>query len=83
MTVKEIMPGDRVLVFDPLLYKDDVKTPLSVTKKPATVLCRYGERHQYDRTVFYPDLVRIQFDHRKEPSVHFTSAADPIEEPSC
>jgi len=39
---RPIMPGTRVLVFDRTLFKDDKKTPLSMTLKKATVVCRYG-----------------------------------------
>lgn len=66
------MPGDRVLAFDHLLYRDDVSTPCSVTVRPATVLARYGtESKRFGR---YPDLVDLLFDHRPEQSSygHFT-----------
>lgn len=39
---RNIMPGDRVLVFDSLLFENDIKTPLSHTVRPATVVARYG-----------------------------------------
>ena len=42
--MKTFYPGTRVLVFDPSLFIDDVKTPLSTTMKPATVLRWYGKR---------------------------------------
>lgn len=79
---KEIMPGDRVLVFDYLLFKNDISTPLSVTMKPATVICRYGmwsgwyENERY----CYPDLVDVKFDHRPEliSHGHFTSGVKRI-----
>lgn len=35
------VPGDKVSVFDPRLFVDDIKTPLSLTMQPATVLCLY------------------------------------------
>lgn len=68
---KLIMPGARVLVFDHLLFKDDVSTPLSFTERPATVLCRYGYRSLFGFT--YPDLLDVKFDHREQVSHgHFT-----------
>lgn len=73
------MPGDRVLVFDHLLWIDDKKTPLSVTLKPATVLCRYGFRSEYRPEWIYPDCVEVQFDHRERPSRgHFTDGVHPL-----
>ena len=74
---KGIAPGTRVLIFDSTLYKDDKETPLSVTVKPATVLCHYGApaEHYRDSTLGpYGSLVDVQFDHRPErPSRgHFT-----------
>lgn len=66
--LKEIMPGDRVSVFDPRLFVDDKKTPLSVTVRPATVVCRYGKKVFYSASMtrpwIYPDLVDVEFDHR-------------------
>lgn len=59
-----IMPGSRVLAFDFLLYRDDVSTPLSVTMRPATVVCRYGIRSR--QFGIYPDLVDLIFDHRPD-----------------
>jgi hypothetical protein len=70
----ELMPGDRVLVFDPQLYVDDRKTPLSITMKPATVVRRYGRRSETYQGV-HPDLVDVLFDHRpeRESRAHFTN----------
>jgi hypothetical protein len=70
-----IMPNSRVMVFDRTLYKDDKSTPLSVTVKPATVLCRYGRLksvYPISQTVLgpYPDLVDVKFDHRPEQISH-------------
>jgi|HubBroStandDraft_2_1064218.scaffolds.fasta_scaffold868868_1 hypothetical protein len=75
--MKEIMPLDRVLVFDHRLFKDDVSTPISYTMKPATVVRRYGIKHN---DMIYPDLIDVVFDHRPETvSVsHFTSGAEEI-----
>jgi hypothetical protein len=85
---KGIAPGTRVMVFDHLLYKDDRATPLSVTVKPATVLCHYGEperRYGEDLTLGpYESLVDVLFDHRPErPSKgHFTWGIELIGGPS-
>src|ERR1700733_10434767 len=73
--------GDRVMVFDHRLYKDDVTTPISMTVKPATVVKWYGKT----KTVYrindfefgpYPSLVDVLFDHRQEEisEAHFTYA---------
>lgn len=53
--------GARIMVFDHLLFKDDVTTPLSVTVKPATVIRRYECTSPYFG--FYPDCVDVKFDH--------------------
>lgn len=65
------MPGDRVLVYDALLFVDDETAPLSVTMRPATVLRRYGCRSK-DGRMNYPDVVDVHFDHRGESRAHFT-----------
>ena len=76
--MKEIMPGDRVMVFDSLLYVDDKTTPLSHTVRPATVVCRYGYKVFYpasmDKPWIYPDNVDVLFDHRPKSvsKRHFT-----------
>jgi len=80
--LRDILPGDRVLVFDYLLYKDDVKTPLSFTLRPATVVRRYGElatRYPISEMTLgpYPDLVDVRFDHRDRISRgHFTDGVE-------
>lgn len=75
-----IMPGDKVLVFDNRLYKDDRATPLSTTMKLATVIRRYGYRF---REVLcgelvdwkYPDCLDVVFDHDGRTSHgHFTDS---------
>jgi hypothetical protein len=77
--MREIMPGDRVSVFDPQLYVDDKKTPLSVTVRPATVVRRYGKKVFYPSSMtkpwLYLDLVDVEFDHRlgDVSKGHFTS----------
>jgi hypothetical protein len=65
--MSEIMPGDRVMVFDYRLFKDDKLTPLSHTVRPATVVCRYGIK-EHGRT--YEDLCDVLFDHRNEHVSH-------------
>ena len=40
-TMSNIMPGSRVLVFDGRIFKNDKDTPLSMTMRPAIVVCRY------------------------------------------
>lgn len=75
---KGILPGTRVWCFDSLLYKDDKKTPLTVTMKPATVVMHYGqlaERYSEDLTLGpYDSMVVVVFDHRpeRESKGHFT-----------
>jgi hypothetical protein len=62
--------GDRVQVFDAVLFKNDRDTPLSQTVRPATVLvCRYD---QYGR-----ELIDVRFDHRGISHGHFASGAQP------
>lgn len=56
-------PGTRVLVFDPSLYKDDTKTPLSMTMKPATVVKWYGHRDE-NSNWRYPNSVDVVFDYK-------------------
>jgi len=73
---EDILPGVRVMVFDPRLFKDDVTTPLSHTVRPATVVSRYGKiERYYEERVQYPDLVDVRFDHRPNDisGGHFTS----------
>ena len=66
-----ILPGSRVVVFDPQLYVDDVRTPLSVTLNEAIVVARYGYRSE--RFGIYPDLVDVKFLHNGRLSkAHFT-----------
>jgi signal peptidase I len=75
---RNILPGDRVVVFDPRLYVDDVRTPLSYTMRPAIVMRRYGMKivdrshieysdngRMYGEPVawVYPDLVDVLFYH--------------------
>jgi len=75
---KGVPPGTRVIVFDNLLYRDDVSTPLSVTMKPATVVRHYGkveEKYSCDLSLGpYTSMVDVVFDHRpeRESRGHFT-----------
>ena len=86
--MKEIMPGDRVLVFDPRVYKDDITTPFSHTVRPATVVCRYGMRGSNPFSIFsgdgliYSDLIDVVFDHRpgQVSNGHFTGGVKFVEE---
>lgn len=91
-----IMPGDRVIAGDNLLFKNDKDTPPSFTHRPATVLCRYGEKiisranicyddygneHGKPEIWLYPDLVDLKFDHRGYISRgHFTTYIELIED---
>jgi len=66
-----ILPGSRVVVFDPRLFKNDKVTPLSVTMQPAVAVRRYGTRSKHFG--IYPDLLDVQFDHDGRISRgHFT-----------
>lgn len=57
--------GDKVKVFDHLLFKDDISTPLSYTIRPATVVRVYSSG--YGET-----LVDVEFKHRSGTSkAHF------------
>lgn len=69
-------PGTRVLIFDARLYKDDRRTPLSVTMQPATVLRWYGKtadtKASGSRFGPYPSLVDVRFDRDgRESRGHF------------
>ncbi len=59
-----ILPGARVKAFDSRKYIDDIKTPLSITMRTATVICRYGQKSKHSGWI-YPDLCDIQFDGEK------------------
>jgi hypothetical protein len=73
--MKVFYPGDRVMVFDHLLHKDDVSTPLSHTVRPATVVRWYGKTVRYpgnEEDCIYPSLIDVRFDHRGLSNGHFT-----------
>jgi hypothetical protein len=82
--MNDILPGTRILVFDSSLFKDDIKTPLSNTVRPATVVCRYGcyGQSRLTRHYKYSDLVDVVFDHRpdKVSTGHFTNGVKVIGE---
>lgn len=65
-----ILPGTRVKIFDHRLYKDDKKTPLSMTMKEATVIRHYGEQaRSYGEDLVlgpYSSCIDVVFDHRPE-----------------
>ncbi len=63
--MEEFNVGDRVNVFDPRLYIDDVKTPISMTMKPATVIKWYG-KYDKDPIWNYESLIDVVFDHRPD-----------------
>lgn len=90
LSVKGIAPGTRVMVFDSTLYKDDKKTPLSYTVRPAVVIRHYGLQAQdYGSTNDlvlgpYQSLVDVIFDHRPErvSKGHFTYSISVIDKES-
>lgn len=62
----DVASGDRVMVFDPRLYVNDIKTPLSYTVRPATVTRRW---HRFARDLATPrweEFVDVCFDHRPD-----------------
>ena len=79
--MREILPGSRVRVFDPTLFKNDKDTPPSFTRRPATVIRRYGRRSPFYGYV-YRDCVDVLFDHWQSLELsrgHFTNMVSPIE----
>ena len=70
--MNHIIHGSRVKVFDHRRFKNDVDTPLSVTIRPATVVCRYGMKYKISG-YRYPDLIDVIFDGETNIShAHFT-----------
>lgn len=71
--MQTILPGSRVLLFDPQLFTNDFTTPLSLTVRPATVVRRYGYISIIGEYK-YNDVVDVVFDHRpdKVSKAHFT-----------
>lgn len=71
-----LSPGTRVKVFDHLLFKDDVSTPLSVTVKPATIVKGpYKYTSCLDEREHKEEVVDVLFDHRPDriSRAHFVS----------
>ena len=63
-------PGTEVVVFDPSLYVDDIKTPLSITLQRATVVCWYGKRaNKVLGDYVYPSLINVKL-HRNGSISH-------------
>ena len=79
MYLDPLYPGDRVLVFDHRLYKNDRQTPLTTTMRPATVIRYYG-KYCKGLQCFYPDLIDVVFDHRpqQESKGHFLTSIEPL-----
>jgi hypothetical protein len=85
---RNILPGDKVKVFDSRLFRDDKATPLALTMQEATVLRRYGYKVIYvgdvcyddlgnrfgePQTWLYPDVIDVRFHHDgRESRGHFT-----------
>ena len=60
-TMQTFYPGTEVVVFDPRLYVDDIKTPLSITLQRATVVCWYGQRaNKILGDYVYPSLIDVK-----------------------
>jgi hypothetical protein len=65
-----IMPGDRVLVGESLLFKNDIDTPWDSLLRPGTVTNRFGilaytyDSPELESTIFgpYPDYLEIEMD---------------------
>ena len=79
MTDKVFVAGDRVLVYDYTLFKNDVDTPSRELTKPATVVRWYGRPETHYKICDmrlgpYPSLIDVVFDHRpqRESCGHFT-----------
>lgn len=79
--MRTFYPGDKVKVFDYLLFKDDITTPLAVTMQPATVVMWYGKLcHCIDCHTYhwkYSSLIDVIFDHDgRRSNGHFTRAVE-------
>ncbi len=70
--VEDFFPNKRVKVFDPTLFIDDVKTPLTVTMKEATIVRWYG-MWNWDHSYYYDSLIDVIFDHRGLSRSHITT----------
>lgn len=68
MDIQHLETGDRYRVFDHLLFKDDISTPLAITLRPCTIVkiytCDQGR-----------GLIDVIFDHRIKSisQAHFTA----------
>jgi hypothetical protein len=69
----DLMPGDRVLVSESTLYRNDIDTPWRSLLRPGTVMARYGilaytydkeNAERYGEGIMgpYPDYVDIEMD---------------------
>jgi len=59
--MRTFYPGTELVVFDPSLYVDDIKTPLSITLQRATVVCWYGQRaNKLLGDYVYPSLIDVR-----------------------
>jgi hypothetical protein len=90
-----ILPGSRVLVFDPRLFIDDIATPLNITMQPATVIQRYSKivkdysnveyddyGHQIGEIIYhkYDDIIDVIFDYDMHRSnCHFLTTVKELE----
>lgn len=73
----EFKVGDRVLVFNHLLYEDDIKTPKSVTMKPATIVKLYRYLYLNSNMNFKSEyLADVSFGHRGLSKGHFVSGIE-------
>ena len=72
---KIFKPGQRVMVYDYSLFKNDKDTPCLQLTLPATVVCWYGKQIKYypinDFSLGpYESLVDVIFDHRPNQVSH-------------
>ena len=78
--VEKFKPGDRVKVFDMLLFVDDVTTPLSLTMQPATVI--HGNYTDPKRRGDDEEMIDVRFDREdrriKESHGHFAWGVERI-----
>jgi len=67
--MKDFMIGDRVKVFDSLLFKNDLDTPLSMTMVPATIIKLYKDD---GRELVDVRQDRIRFPHIQGEEAHIS-----------
>ena len=72
-------PGKRVMIFDYLLFRDDITTPLSHTMRPATVVRHRGKDSGGDQ---HESTIDVVFDHRPDQVSrgHFTDCVRELSE---